>query len=201
MGMTRVKFLSPQLRASGARLKPPGHAEPPGFRRGHLPQSDRGRQGGDGARRHPQWRQGGIEEQTRKLFEGCRLRDAPILTFVNKLDREGRDPFDLIDDIEQSLALDVIPASWPIGMGAIFSAPMTSSPMRCCCSNAGSTTGSSSRSGAAASTIRNCRGCRNPRSPNRARRRKPSPIMCDEPPAPTFRVLCPMMPGGSNDAE
>src|SRR5215468_6908168 len=46
----------------------------------------------------------GIEEQTRKLFEVCRLRDVPIITFVNKLDREGRDPFDLLDEIEQSLA-------------------------------------------------------------------------------------------------
>jgi peptide chain release factor 3 len=62
----------------------------------------------------------GIEEQTRKLFEVCRLRDVPIITFVNKLDREGRDPFDLIDEIEQSLALDVSPASWPIGMGRDF---------------------------------------------------------------------------------
>jgi peptide chain release factor 3 len=62
----------------------------------------------------------GIEEQTRKLFEVCRLRDLPILTFVNKLDRESRDPFDLLDEIEQSLALDVTPASWPIGMGRDF---------------------------------------------------------------------------------
>jgi peptide chain release factor 3 len=59
-------------------------------------------------------------EQTRKLFEVCRLRDVPIITFVNKLDREGRDPFDLLDEIEQSLALDVTPASWPIGMGRDF---------------------------------------------------------------------------------
>jgi peptide subunit release factor RF-3 len=62
----------------------------------------------------------GIEEQTRKLFEVCRLRDVPILTFVNKLDREGRDPFDLLGEIEQGLALDVTPASWPIGMGRDF---------------------------------------------------------------------------------
>src|SRR5580704_12514556 len=62
----------------------------------------------------------GIEEQTRKLFEVCRLRDVPIMTFVNKLDREARDPFDLIDEIEQTLALDVTPASWPIGMGHDF---------------------------------------------------------------------------------
>jgi peptide chain release factor 3 len=62
----------------------------------------------------------GIEEQTRKLFEVCRLRDVPIITFVNKLDREAREPFDLIDEIEQALALDATPASWPIGMGRDF---------------------------------------------------------------------------------
>src|SRR5690348_9150815 len=62
----------------------------------------------------------GIEEQTRKLFEVCRLRDVPIITFINKLDREGRDPFDLIDEIEQTLALDATPVSWPIGMGHDF---------------------------------------------------------------------------------
>jgi len=62
----------------------------------------------------------GIEEQTRKLFEVCRLRNVPIITFVNKLDREARDPFDLLDEIEQGLALDVTPASWPIGMGRDF---------------------------------------------------------------------------------
>ncbi len=62
----------------------------------------------------------GIEEQTRKLFEVCRLRDVPIITFVNKMDREAREPFDLIDEIEQALALDVVPASWPIGMGKNF---------------------------------------------------------------------------------
>ena len=59
----------------------------------------------------------GIEVQTRKLFEVCRLRDMPIITFINKMDRDGQDPFDLLDEIEQSLALDVTPASWPIGMG------------------------------------------------------------------------------------
>lgn len=62
----------------------------------------------------------GIETQTRKLFEVCRLRDMPIVTFVNKLDREGREPFALLDEIEQTLALDVTPASWPIGMGRDF---------------------------------------------------------------------------------
>jgi peptide chain release factor 3 len=62
----------------------------------------------------------GIESQTRKLFEVCRLRDVPIITFINKLDRDGREPFDLIDEIERTLALDVAPASWPIGMGRNF---------------------------------------------------------------------------------
>ncbi|MBP7253660.1 MAG: peptide chain release factor 3 [Alphaproteobacteria bacterium] len=62
----------------------------------------------------------GIESQTRKLFEVCRLRDMPIITFVNKMDREARDPFDLISEIEETLALDVTPGSWPIGMGRDF---------------------------------------------------------------------------------
>lgn len=62
----------------------------------------------------------GIETQTKKLFEVCRLRDMPIITFINKLDREGQDPFVLLDEIESTLALDVTPASWPIGMGRDF---------------------------------------------------------------------------------
>lgn len=62
----------------------------------------------------------GIESQTRKLFEVCRLRDMPIATFINKMDREAREPFDLLDEVEQNLALDVTPASWPIGMGRNF---------------------------------------------------------------------------------
>ena len=62
----------------------------------------------------------GIESQTRKLFEVCRLRDVPIITFINKLDREGREPFELLDEVEQDLALSVTPATWPIGMGRNF---------------------------------------------------------------------------------
>jgi len=54
----------------------------------------------------------GIETQTRKLFEVCRLRDVPITTFINKLDRDGRDPFELLDEIAHDLQLDVAPASW-----------------------------------------------------------------------------------------
>ncbi|MDH3665306.1 MAG: peptide chain release factor 3 [Paracoccaceae bacterium] len=62
----------------------------------------------------------GVESQTRKLFEVCRLRDLPILTFCNKMDRESRDTFEIIDEIQEMLALDVTPASWPIGQGRDF---------------------------------------------------------------------------------
>ena len=62
----------------------------------------------------------GIEAQTRKLFEVCRLRSVPIITFINKVDREGRDPFSLLDEIADLLALDVTPMSWPVGMGGEF---------------------------------------------------------------------------------
>jgi peptide chain release factor 3 len=59
----------------------------------------------------------GIEARTRKLFEVCRLRDIPIVTFINKMDRETRDPFDLLDEIEKTLALDSAPLTWTIGRG------------------------------------------------------------------------------------
>jgi peptide chain release factor 3 len=62
----------------------------------------------------------GVESQTRKLFEVCRLRDLPILTFCNKMDREARETFEIIDEIQENLAIDVTPASWPIGMGRDF---------------------------------------------------------------------------------
>ncbi|ATI42518.1 peptide chain release factor 3 [Pacificitalea manganoxidans] len=62
----------------------------------------------------------GVESQTRKLFEVCRLRDLPILTFCNKMDRESRDTFEIIDEIQENLAIDVTPASWPIGTGREF---------------------------------------------------------------------------------
>ncbi len=62
----------------------------------------------------------GIEAQTRKLFEVCRLRDIPIITFVNKMDREARDPFDLIEEVADQLALDTAPVMWPAGMGSRF---------------------------------------------------------------------------------
>ena len=62
----------------------------------------------------------GIEARTRKLFEVCRLRDIPIVTFINKLDRESRDPFELLDEIEKTLALDTAPVTWPISRGKTF---------------------------------------------------------------------------------
>ncbi len=62
----------------------------------------------------------GIEARTRKLFEVCRLRDIPILTFINKMDRESRDPFELLDEIEKTLALDTAPMTWPLGRGRDF---------------------------------------------------------------------------------
>jgi peptide chain release factor 3 len=62
----------------------------------------------------------GIEARTRKLFEICRLRDIPIITFVNKMDREARDPFELLDEVSSTLALDCAPATWPVGRAADF---------------------------------------------------------------------------------
>jgi peptide chain release factor 3 len=62
----------------------------------------------------------GVEERTRKLCEVCRMRDTPIMTFVNKLDREGKDPIELLDEIEKELAVQVRPVTWPIGQGRLF---------------------------------------------------------------------------------
>jgi len=62
----------------------------------------------------------GIEAQTRKLFEVCRLRDIPIMTFVNKMDREARDPFELLDEISDQLQIETAPMMWPAGMGQNF---------------------------------------------------------------------------------
>ncbi|MES1202495.1 MAG: peptide chain release factor 3 [Pseudomonadota bacterium] len=62
----------------------------------------------------------GIEPQTLKLFEVCRLRDIPIITFINKMDREAQDPFALLDEIHERLALDVSPVQWPAGSGNRF---------------------------------------------------------------------------------
>ena len=62
----------------------------------------------------------GVEQRTIKLMEVCRLRDTPILTFINKLDREGRDPIDVLDEIESILNIQCAPITWPIGMGKNF---------------------------------------------------------------------------------
>src|SRR5579859_6479414 len=62
----------------------------------------------------------GIESQTLKLFEVCRLRDVPIITFINKFDREGRHPFELMEEIERRLALDAAPVLWPLGAAADY---------------------------------------------------------------------------------
>lgn len=59
----------------------------------------------------------GVERQTEKLMEVCRMRNTPVLCFINKLDREGRDPFELLDEIEEKLGIKVRPLSWPVGMG------------------------------------------------------------------------------------
>jgi peptide chain release factor 3 len=62
----------------------------------------------------------GVEEQTRKLMEVCRMRHTPVIIFINKLDREGQDPFTLLDEIEKELDINVRPLTWPIGMGKNF---------------------------------------------------------------------------------
>lgn len=62
----------------------------------------------------------GVEDRTIKLMEVCRLRDTPILTFINKLDREGKEPIDLLDEVESVLKIQCAPITWPIGMGKRF---------------------------------------------------------------------------------
>src|SRR5574343_1765559 len=62
----------------------------------------------------------GVEEQTRKLMEVCRMRHTPVIVFVNKMDRDGRDAFDLLEEIENELSISVRPLSWPINKGKDF---------------------------------------------------------------------------------
>jgi peptide chain release factor 3 len=62
----------------------------------------------------------GVEPQTRRLLQVCRARNTPILTFVNKMDREVREPLDLMDEIERELGMNVVPFTWPVGMGKVF---------------------------------------------------------------------------------
>jgi peptide chain release factor 3 len=85
-----------QFPVRGLHRQSARHAGPRGLLRGHLPHADRGRFGADGHRLRQ-----GREERTIKLMEVCRLRDTPIMTFVNKLDRDGRAPIELLDEIER----------------------------------------------------------------------------------------------------
>jgi len=62
----------------------------------------------------------GVEEQTRKLMQVCRMRNTPVIVFINKMDREGKDPFDLLEEVEKELHISTRPLSWPIGMGDRF---------------------------------------------------------------------------------
>src|SRR5215213_4767982 len=62
----------------------------------------------------------GVEEQTRRLMEVCRMRDTPVIVFVNKMDRDGKLPFDLMDEIEKELSISLHPMSWPINSGKEF---------------------------------------------------------------------------------
>lgn len=62
----------------------------------------------------------GVEEQTRRLMEVCRMRNTPVIIFINKMDREGRDPYDLLEEVEKELNLHTRPLTWPIGIGAQF---------------------------------------------------------------------------------
>ena len=62
----------------------------------------------------------GVEAQTKKLMEVCRMRNTPVITFINKLDREGLNPLDIMAEIEDKLQIECVPLSWPIGMGKSF---------------------------------------------------------------------------------
>ena len=62
----------------------------------------------------------GVEEQTEKLMEVCRMRDTPVQVFINKMDRDGRDPYDLIEEVEEKLGIQVFPVTWPVGIGKEF---------------------------------------------------------------------------------
>lgn len=62
----------------------------------------------------------GVEAQTRKLFKVCVMRDIPIFTFINKMDRDAQSPYDLLDEIEKELGIGTYPMNWPIGSGVDF---------------------------------------------------------------------------------
>ncbi len=87
----------------------------------------------------------GVESRTRKLFEVCRMRELPIVTFMNKLDRPGLDPLELLDEVSETLNLRVVPMNWPIGMGQHFKGVVDLRSRGCTCSAAGPTGRSGSR--------------------------------------------------------
>ena len=73
----------------------------------------------------------GVEPQTIKLFQVCRMRGIPIVTFINKMDRSGQDPFDLLDEIERVLGIPCSPVTWPVGSGPHSSASTTARGAGC----------------------------------------------------------------------
>jgi peptide chain release factor 3 len=78
----------------------------------------------------------GLEPQTRKLFEVCRMRSLPIFTFFNKMDRPAREPLELLDEIEQELGMQTYAVNWPIGMGNSFAACLTAASASSTCLSA-----------------------------------------------------------------
>jgi len=76
----------------------------------------------------------GVEAQTIKLLDVCRMRDTPIITFMNKMDREVRDPLELLDEVESVLKIQCAPVTWPVGMGKTFRGVYTCCATRSCCS-------------------------------------------------------------------
>jgi peptide chain release factor 3 len=105
-----------QFEYDGTMCQHARHAGPPGLQRGHLPHAGRRRR-----RRHAHRRgQGRRGPQTEKLFRVCKLRGIPIFTFVNKMDRHGRDPLDLMEELENHLGMPACPMNWPVFDGAQF---------------------------------------------------------------------------------
>ena len=78
----------------------------------------------------------GVEPQTNKLFQVCRMRGIPIFTFINKMDRPGPEPFDLLDEIERVLGIPCSPVNWPIGSGRSFRGVYDRWRRSCCSSSA-----------------------------------------------------------------
>jgi peptide chain release factor 3 len=105
----------------------------------------------------------GVEAQTIKLLNVCRMRNTPIITFVNKFDREVREPFDLLEEIESVLGIECAPITWPIGMGKTFRGVYHLLNDRCCTLPPGRS-GAVNRSGSTVSTTRSSTPSSRPRS-------------------------------------